>query len=422
MRLLPTKIAQLFESSLFRNSFFLMCSTVVLGGVGFLFWVVVARSFDTGTVGLATSLLSVSSLIALFGLGGFDTVFIRFLAKAEDKSKVISTGLWVSGLLSATLATAFCFATPHVAPAISFVLDNPFYVLIFVVTTVLTTWNTIINAAFIARRKGGFVLLTNSVFSVAKLGLPFMFAGHNPMIIFGIVGAAQLVYVGFGLGLMMRRLGYRPELRISRTTLRDTYRYGAAAYFSNLLNLLPDSILPILVLNMLGAHSAAYFYIAFTIANFLYTVAFVTTQATLAEASHDLPNVGRHMRSGLKLIFSVMTPAIIVLVAAAPFILGIFGSDYRAEATQLTILFAITGFAVALYAALNAYFKATRQLVAVVISPAVKAASILALAAILVPLHGLPGVGWAWLIGNILAVLAGASSLLQSHRKSRAVL
>lgn len=422
MHLLPIKIAQLFENSLFRNSFFLMSSTVVLGGVGFLFWVVVARSFDTGTVGLATSLLAMSSLISLFGLGGFDTVFIRFLAKAKDKSKVINTGLLMSGLLSGTLALVFCLLTPLIAPDISFVAHNPLYTLAFMLTTMLTTWNTIINAAFIARRRGGLVLLTNSIFSVFKLGLPFFFAGHNPMIIFGIIGAAQVVYVTAGLSIMARRLDYRLRLRLDVPTIKDTYRYGAAAYSSNLLNLLPDSVLPILVLNFLGAHQAAYFYIAFTIANFLYTIAFVTTQASLAEASHDTGNIGRHVRSGLKLIYAIMTPSIIVLVLLAPFVLQIFGSDYRSGATQLTILFALSGFAVALYAAFNTLFKATRQLVAIVISPAVKAVSIITLAALLIPLHGLVGVGWAWLVGNVLAVTAGAFCYLQSRRKSRSAL
>lgn len=413
---LRARYQELRNHSLLRNSFFLMCSTIVLGGVGFLFWVVVARSFSTDTVGLATTLISISSLIALFGLGGFDTVFMRFLARAEDKSKVISTGLLVSALLSAALAICFVFLVPVISPEIAFIQSNPLYVLLFVATTALTTWNTIINAAFIAHRKGSYVLLTNSVFSIAKLGLPFVFSSNDPMLIFSIVGAAQLIYVSFGLGLMMRRLGYHPQLRINFETVRRTYRYSAAAYSSNLLNLLPDSILPILVLGSLGAHAAAYFYIAFTIANFLYAVAFMTTQATLAEAAHDTEHIGQHMRGGLKIIYGIMAPSILLLVILAPFVLGIFGTDYRTEASGLTVLFVLSGLLVALYAVLNTYFKATHQLAALITTTGIKAIAILGLAVMFISGQGLIGVGWAWLIGNALAVTAGGLYLLRPLR------
>lgn len=404
-------VRQLQTHSLMRNSFFLMLSTVVVGAVGFLFWVVVARSFSTQAVGLATTLLSVSSLISLFGLGGFDTVFIRFLARAKDKNKMINTGLLVSGVLSAILAIGFGLLTPIISPDIGFVQSNVWYLLLFVVVTMLTTWNTVTNALFIAHRKGQFVLITNIVFSAVKLCLPFMVAGDSPMLIFGIVGLAQAVYIVIALGIASRKLDFRPRLTLDRETIRDTYRYGTATYTANLLNLLPDSVLPILVLNTLGAHAAAYFYIAFTIANLLYTIIFSTAQATLAETSQD-EVLGLHLRRGFTIVMGLLIPSIIGVIVLAPYVLDVFGHEYRVNATTLINILAISGIAIALYSVLGTYFKATHRLKAIVIMTAANSIAIIAFAAVLTKPYGLEGVGWAWLLGSLVAVLTGVGCML----------
>lgn len=417
MQRVRTLIHRFRTHSLMRNSFFLMLSSIVVAGVGFLFWVVVARSFSTEAVGLATTLLSASSLISLFGLGGFDTVFVRFLARASDKSKMINTGLLVSALLSAAIALAFALLTPLIAPDMSFVHSNLLYLLLFVMFTVFTTWNTTLNAVFIAHRKGQYVLIANIIFSAVKLGLPFMVTSNDPMLIFSIVGIAQAVYVCAGLWIAVRKLGYRPRLQMSRSVIRDTYRYGTATYASNLFNLLPDFVLPILVLNMLGAHSAAYFYIAFTIANFLYTAIFTTTQATLAEASHDEEAYAAHLRRGVSIVAALLVPGIIGVLLLAPYVLAIFGSDYRENAVALINILTVSSVAVALYSILGTYFKATHQLKAIMTMTGVNSAAIVILALVLTQPFGLAGVGWAWLLGSVASVITGGLFVIANQRR-----
>ena len=81
-----------------------MLSTFVLAATGFVFWVFVANAYDTATVGLATTLLSVSGLLSLLGLAGFDTTFVRYLPGSKNKNDYINSGFVVVTIFSSVLA------------------------------------------------------------------------------------------------------------------------------------------------------------------------------------------------------------------------------------------------------------------------------------------------------------------------------
>ena len=98
------RIIKIKNNILFRNAFNLMLSSGIISLFGFVFWIIVARSYSSHDVGIATTLISSALLISLLGQAGFDTTFIRFLPKAKNKNAHISTGIIVSGFMSATIA------------------------------------------------------------------------------------------------------------------------------------------------------------------------------------------------------------------------------------------------------------------------------------------------------------------------------
>lgn len=408
------------HNALFMNSAYLMLSMVIIAISGFLFWIVIARTASADIVGLATTILSVSSLISLLGMGGFDTVFIRFLAKSKKPNHIINTGMTITALLSGILAIGFCLLTPVISPAISFLAFNPLYIFLFALFTVFTTWNTVTNAVLIAQKRGGYVLGINIVFSAIKLTLPFVLPSNDPMVIFSILGITQVVNVALSVWAMMRLSHYTPRIRIDRIVLRNVYKFGAANYFANLFNLLPDSILPLIVLNQLGPHNSAYFYMAFTIANLLYTIIFSTAQATLAEASHDEPQGGHHLRRGLGIVMAMLIPSMLGVIVLAPYVLEVFGTDYRQNASELIVILALSGIPIALYSIQGTYFKITHQLKGLLAMTVSNSIAIIGLAYLLAGSYGLNGIGWAWLIGSIVAVLVGGLYIIVNRsRKAR---
>src|SRR5664279_2702355 len=88
-------LRRLHKSTFLINALYLMLSTFVVAAMGFLFWVFVAHAYDAATVGLATTLLSISGLLSLLGLAGFDSTFVRFLPGTKNKNEYINSGFIV---------------------------------------------------------------------------------------------------------------------------------------------------------------------------------------------------------------------------------------------------------------------------------------------------------------------------------------
>lgn len=403
---------------LLANSINLMLATGITAIFGFVFWIIVARTFDTSTVGLATTLLSVSSFISLMGLAGFDTIFIRYLSGSKRKNDQINSGLLIVAFSSALLAAIFCILIPVLSPKLKFLDHNVWYLLGFIIFTVFTSWNTLTNSILIAYRRTALVLYINIIFGALRMLLPFLLSSNGgPMKIFIIVGIAQVVNVMLSLAALAKYFNYIPSLKIHTDIVKETLHFGIMVYVANIMNLLPDSALPLIVIDKLGAAAAAYFYIAFTIANLLYTIAFSTTQALLAEGSHDEEHYAEHVRKGIKIIIGLLVPAIILVTLFCPLILNLFGHNYQSGATTILRIMSISGLSVMIYSLVGSVFKLTYNLRGLIVTTVSNAVLTIALSLLLATRYGLNGVGWAWLIGSTISACIGLMFLAKSPKK-----
>ena len=401
-------LGRLRGDSLITNSLYLMVATGAQAFFGFIFWIVVARIFRTETVGLATTLLATSGLLSSLSLVGFDTVFIRFLPKSTTRSEQINTGLIAVGAASVVTAGIFCALIPMLSPKLAFVNHHAAYVLGFVIFTVFAAWNTLTNAVFIAYRRTRFVLIINVIFSAVKMVLPFAFMHGGAMAIFVAAGIAQVVNVALSIGAMMHYFDYKPQLRLSRSVLREIAGYSFGAYLASFFNLLPGTALPLIVTNRLGASAAAFFYIAYTIANLLFTIGYATMQSLFAEGSHDEARLRASAIKGVKMALALTTPAILIVCASAPLVLRVFGHAYAHGAIGLLRILSVSSLAVIGYSTLTVIFKVLKHVRAMIWVNLSYAATIVALSLALArPLH-LPGVGWAWMAGNVVAIVIGS--------------
>lgn len=395
-----------------------MLSSGIISLFGFVFWIIVARNYTSHDVGIATTLIASALLISLLGQAGFDTTLIRFLPKAKNKNAHINTGLIVSGIISALLAVLFCLVSPLLSADLSLLVSDPTNAAIFTTFVVFATWNTLTNAALIAHRKTVYILVIDLIFSVVKVSLLFLIVSGDAMTIFILVGIAQIVNVLLSMFVLMKKFDYKPAAQVDRSILKETRRYSAGVYSASVLNLLPDSLLPIIIITMLSPSDSAYFYISFAIANLVYTIAFAITQVLLAETANDEKRFAEHARKGILIALGLLTPAIIFVTIAAPYLLALFGESYVTGGQDLLNLLIWSGFFVLLYSFLSFYYKHTKRLLPYIIMTAVNAVSILGLSIILVPQHGLLGIGLAWLFGTIIAVVVGGLLFIFGRKKS----
>ena len=84
------RIISQFKDPLYKNSFFIMLTSLSNAGFGFFFWMLAAKLYPKEDVGIATALISSMSLLILLTRFGLDVAIIRFFPE-KDKSSIFST-------------------------------------------------------------------------------------------------------------------------------------------------------------------------------------------------------------------------------------------------------------------------------------------------------------------------------------------
>jgi O-antigen/teichoic acid export membrane protein len=171
--------------------------------------------------------------------------------------------------------------------------------------------------------------------------------------------------------------------------------------------MLPILVVPLIVLDRLGAPAAAYYFVAFQVATLLYATAYAVEQTFLAEgarADADWPELRRRSR---RLLMALCLPACAALVVTAHWVLLAFGTKYSQHGTPSLILLAITAIPLAANNWLWTVLRLSGRLRALVLSSGVYAIAICGLAWFLAP-HGLGALTAAWPIGGLLGAAAAA--------------
>jgi len=84
------ELEEYLRDPLYKNSFFIMLTSISNAGFGFIFWMLAVRFYSTADIGLASAIISTMGLIFMLSLLGFDISLVRFLPEREDKKLINS--------------------------------------------------------------------------------------------------------------------------------------------------------------------------------------------------------------------------------------------------------------------------------------------------------------------------------------------
>jgi O-antigen/teichoic acid export membrane protein len=407
---------QLRHDGLIQNSFYLLAATATQGVLGMAFWLLCARLFPASQVGEATALISASILLAYLSLLGFNSSLIRYLPKDPRPESWLNNGLVLCTAVSILLGGGYVLVLPSIAPKLTFVRHSPLEAAGFIAFVTMTALVLLTDAVFIARRQAKYNLLVDGVVQgVTKLVLPLVLVGAGAYGIFAATGFAAAFDVVVSLVLIVIVIGYRPRMRLNVGVIRQGIGFSAANYAANLLNLVPTLVLPIAVIDELGTRPAAYYYIAFSIANLMNAIAYSTCQALFAEGSHGDTARRVLVRRSARLLALATVPVGLVVAALAPVLLLVFGEQYSRHATITLIVFSLGVVPVAACTWTMTLLRVTKQLPALMVSGFAYAA-VMCVLAVWWARSGLVYVGLAWDIGNVVAALLAGAALW--HRRA----
>ena len=411
---------------LYRNAYALMLNTAVNSLLGLGYWVLAARTYPDAAVGRGNALVSLMMLLSLVAQLNFSQALIRFLPRGGTGSRrLVLAAYGVAAPLSAIAAGA-AVAYCHFALG----PNDPLHVSLafgvwFVVSTVCWSVFNLQDSALTGLRSAMWVPLENGLYGIVKLALLVVIAGTA-------IGDGVFTSWTLPVLAMLVPLNMLIFLRILPRHARETAatqqipsrrvlaRFMAGDYTGQIFTQASTSLLPVLVVQLLGPEQGAYILPAQTIFAALNLLSLGITSSLVVEAARDESQAQVYAMAVLRRIGATVIPAALLIAVAAPWLLELFGPQYRAAATlllQLLMLSSVPRVIILLYSTLCRLQNRTGRLALLQFLQAVILVG--GTVALVGPL-GLVAVGWSALAAQIVPAVALAPAVTRWTRAAPA--
>lgn len=438
------RVAQ--SDSLVRNSLYLMATTVVTGGLGYVFWAVAAHLFTSAQIGAGSAVISFCTMVALLTYLGAQAMLIERLSSYEGSRKWTADLVGVCLATSAVTAIVAAVAIPVIAQSKSY---GSFFsaagaLLIAIIGSAIWTLVNLLGSVFISARRADQLLTVQGLISLTKI--PLLVAAcaiglGGVGIVAAWVGSAFvgsllavlwfLPRLGLGRGRSAssshRALGgsgvrkpstdgyprriYRGARR--RRSSQSTYvRRLAGHHLTSVGGALTPLILPILVMLRLGASINSYFYITWTVGSLFFMVSPCISNALFAEGVRINTGLRNAVIKAFRVTSLILIPVIILMIAGGRIILGIFGTSYADAGYELLVVMAIAAIPDAVSNIAVSVFRVTNRLaysstlnIGIMVTTTICAWWFM-------PPFGIVGVGIAWLVAQVAGAIASVPAYM----------
>lgn len=388
-----------------------MATTVVNSIVGFGYWILAARLFPPDIVGIASTIMAVSSFVVILTTLGVGGMLIQSLPE-QDKSSTWSAIFW-SGMASSVITSialgcAALAVLPMITPKLA-ELHIAAYATLFAVATAALTAAAVLDYVFIAERATGNMLNRNLVAASAKVLLLFpviLLAGvASTLNLLVAWAAASVIGLAFGIVLLLGRASLRVPRPLS-ALFRTAFRFRTRLLGNQLIGtggaMLPY-LLPLVVTTRLSPTHSAYFYTTWMVGGVFLIIAPAVSQSLFAEGAHRPRDLRTKARSALATSAAILLPAVLLGQAMGGVLLSAFGANYShngVDLLRLALLASIPDAITAVY--ISVLRLQGRFATAAGLSLAISVGTV-GLSWFLLPSLGISAVGWAFLLMELCA-------------------
>jgi len=406
--------------SLYRNSLFLMSTTVANAGLGYLYWLIAAREVSASSVGLAAGCIGAFGALSWVASMGIQSTLVQVLpglaADQDAWNRFFTAALLYPTVLAAALGAVGAVLLGVFSHSYANLL-TPGTLALFVFGTCATAISLAVDACFISLRRSGRQFARNFLFGLLKLGvlvIPLALSLHGTpdVVIFSWafgVSVSSLIVVVFLLPPV------RPHFRLRLggfEALVAQRRVMTGYLLTSLGGLMPTYLFPVIVVAILGDAQDAYFYFTWSTGFIFFMVSASIAQALFSE-SVNTSQVNRQVRKAAVFIAIILLPLGTAVYVLGGHLLGLFGSAYRAHGTGLLRICVVSAVPDAVTNVYVTVLFVTRRVTEASLLNLSMAAVALGGASLLLPSLGIDAVGWAWLAAQTLGSLSVGGMLLR---------
>lgn len=396
------KIHSLLQDKLYINAFYLLVLNLFPSVTGMIFWAISGRVYSSGAIGVAAAVYSAVALIALLADFGLTTSMMRFLPEAKDKANFINSTysliFWLSLILS------ICYLLGSSIWARNLITSGNIYIfcIVFILFAIVTALGGTVRDTFIAYREAKYAFLYTVIVNVLRLGLII------PGITFGALGLYSSTAVAYTAGLILafiilsKKMNHKAALFINLDYRKfaSLVPYSLGAHISNLLNLIPQLLFPLLVLERLGPILNAHAYIALMIGSVITIPSMAIMNSALVESANQLDRADQiFLRvSVIGIILSIVLGFIVFW--GAGLILSIWGNEYVRDSSMVLRLFALSAPLVSATQSLVLYLKIFKRIKPMITINLLIAVVMIAVVWTFIPYLGINALGYSVLAAN----------------------
>ncbi|MEU4696436.1 lipopolysaccharide biosynthesis protein [Nonomuraea dietziae] len=411
---LADRLRKDLRNPLFLQAYALMINTAITAVLGLGYWVLATRLYSPAAFGEGQTMISAMRLFSsLTGLA-FVGAMARFIPVAGRRtSEFVLRGYGVAGATGVVAALAFLLTLPLWGPAYA-QLGGFGPGLFFLVSVLVWTIFTLQDVTLAGLRRAVWVPANSLGFGLVKMVLLAALAFALPEGgLFGGIFLSWIIPTAMAL-IPINWFIFRHAIprHVERTEddpprLREIGRFLAGDFPGALSLLLTLYLVPVLIAAWLNdATVFGYFSVTHTLGCMIGLLAANMAVSLTVEGSFHPAELARSVRNALRRTVLIVVPIVAIVTLAAPLILTVFSAEL-AEATspllRLMALAVLPGILIEIHLSTLRTLRQARRLAIVQIGLAV---IMLGLIAVLFPLAGVTGVGYAVLAANAVVALA----------------
>jgi O-antigen/teichoic acid export membrane protein len=330
------------DKSVIRSTVYLVTTTILTSALGFVFWTIAARKYPSVEVGIGATFINVVTLVAMLGDMGFGITLMRYVVGEKEKSRLfINTIIYAEIVLSITISCIFALVLPFWSDNLKLLSNNYLHIFLFVLTTLALLLTQLIDNNYIAFDKPHLFFIRNVLSSVIRVVFIYFFSiSSGSLSILWSLGVSSVLTLMLSWIMFLPRTvqGYSLKLEFSLDLLKRRSIYALSNQGSQLLYGLTPLLYPLIIIRILGPEANAKFYLCWMIANLLFIIPVSVATSAFAKLSRTEEKNRFILWRSIKLTVLGLLILIPLLILLAPFILNIFGNEYRASAPLLSWL------------------------------------------------------------------------------------
>ncbi|TKK83661.1 lipopolysaccharide biosynthesis protein [Herbidospora galbida] len=413
------------QDPLLRNAYALVVNAGIGAALGVGYWVIAARLFPAADVGEGQALINAMRMLAALTSFGFVGALTRFVPETGRATGRFVGAVYLLGGGLGLAATAVFIVVTKDEPGFRILwgwLPAGVFALVVIVWSVYTLQEVVLSAL----RRSTWVPVVNVAVGFVKVAAvaacAFLVAARGDVVSWQVFLAwivpCALAVLPVNYLLFARVIPRHVAETAHRTppSLRRIVRFAGGDYFGSVFTLAAIYLVPVVVATQVDHRTYAYYGIAVTVGGLLEIFAFTMATSLTVEGSFDPAALGRNTRRALHRSLTVLIPMIALVVAAAPLVLSVFGAEFADNGTPLLRLIALATLARAFVELYLGALRAMGRGRPLLYIQAARCVLALGLTWLLLPRHGIEGVGIALVITQSVTAAAVAPALFRLCR------